>query len=886
MSVDIDTLQIQVEAGSSKAAQQVNALADALTRLGRVIGGDGSLQKIVAQIGQVGQAAGKSSAGLDRMAGSAQKAAKTPSMSKLTKELAQAEKEANKTGDALLELQTKLDSLKELQGIGHRYTIADTNAKIKETETQINELAAAVDAADAKVQALRRSIQSVGSSTQPVQQFSDSVKSAASNCGVASTAAQKMEENLKSVSNAAQSISDKPIQDASNSLKVAAKNCGQVSDAAKQVKDRLKGASTAAEGLGKTTETAAAKGTNGLSKLSAVVNRIISRMIILRAITAILSAISEGIKTAASENAQVNATLSEIKSSLAYVQNALAAAILPIIQAIAPILTFILDTLAEILNFIAKIIAFFTGQKSVLQAVKTQESFADSLEDTASAAKEALKYLLPIDELNIMDGTSSGGGTTTNGVHFETVDTDFDIPDLSGAVIASPTWDPDPVPAPAFETVTVPAMAGETLASPQWDPNFVPAPVFETLPVPKLEGETLQSPAWEPNPIPAPAFEAVTMPEWAMAPLPIPEWEEDPVVAPALEPEPLLSGLAVLQEEFITSWEEIKQKANEAAESVQGVLGELQTACATTAQRVREATTSALSTAQQKVEQFATETQTKLQTWGSNIKTNYETTMNYIQTVTAPALFNAKDAVSSFASNTSQNIAAWGENVMSNVRTTIAYIPEAVASGFNSAAEGVASWVNSTSSNVAAWGNNLIQNAGSAIKGFYQNFVSGLSSAWEAFKGFMSATGEKIGSWWSANKSWVAPVAVGIGVTALAVGAIALSGGAAAPAVVALAALANGGVATEPTTALIGEYPGAKTNPEIVAPQNILRDTFREEQNTDEIINAIYAMGQQIVAAVNSNSGDIYLDGVKVGGRTTSVQNRQNRMYGKTLQNT
>lgn len=50
------------------------------------------------------------------------------------------------------------------------------------------------------------------------------------------------------------------------------------------------------------------------------------------------------------------------------------------------------------------------------------------------------------------------------------------------------------------------------------------------------------------------------------------------------------------------------------------------------------------------------------------------------------------------------------------------------------------------------------------------------------------------------------------------------------------------------------------------------------------VISAIYAMAQQVVRAVESNGGDVYLDGFKVGAKVTQAQNRQNRMYGKTLQ--
>lgn len=47
----------------------------------------------------------------------------------------------------------------------------------------------------------------------------------------------------------------------------------------------------------------------------------------------------------------------------------------------------------------------------------------------------------------------------------------------------------------------------------------------------------------------------------------------------------------------------------------------------------------------------------------------------------------------------------------------------------------------------------------------------------------------------------------------------------------------------------------------------------------DGVINAIYAMAQRIVTAIEENSGDIYVE-----SDGTATQNRKNRMYGKTLQ--
>lgn len=49
---------------------------------------------------------------------------------------------------------------------------------------------------------------------------------------------------------------------------------------------------------------------------------------------------------------------------------------------------------------------------------------------------------------------------------------------------------------------------------------------------------------------------------------------------------------------------------------------------------------------------------------------------------------------------------------------------------------------------------------------------------------------------------------------------------------------ANGNVATSPTLGIFGEYSGAKSNPEITAPQSILKQTFREELNNNSVNNS------------------------------------------------
>lgn len=94
-------------------------------------------------------------------------------------------------------------------------------------------------------------------------------------------------------------------------------------------------------------------------------------------------------------------------------------------------------------------------------------------------------------------------------------------------------------------------------------------------------------------------------------------------------------------------------------------------------------------------------------------------------------------------------------------------------------------------------------------------------------------------------------------------------------------ALANGGVISSPTIAQIGEYAGANSNPEIVAPQNIMRDTV--QQANSGVINAIFAIGNQITKAVDDKDMDVYMDADKVTRQVTKRQDTIKRQQGTSL---
>jgi hypothetical protein len=89
--------------------------------------------------------------------------------------------------------------------------------------------------------------------------------------------------------------------------------------------------------------------------------------------------------------------------------------------------------------------------------------------------------------------------------------------------------------------------------------------------------------------------------------------------------------------------------------------------------------------------------------------------------------------------------------------------------------------------------------------------------------------------------------------------------------------LAGGGVLKKPTLNIAGEYPGANSNPEIVAPQNIMADTFRSVLS--EFMNAFKESGnvssEMIHLVVNIGGKqllDTMIDSAKDYGRQTGKE--------------
>lgn len=90
--------------------------------------------------------------------------------------------------------------------------------------------------------------------------------------------------------------------------------------------------------------------------------------------------------------------------------------------------------------------------------------------------------------------------------------------------------------------------------------------------------------------------------------------------------------------------------------------------------------------------------------------------------------------------------------------------------------------------------------------------------------------------------------------------------------------LANGGVIRQPTLAMMGEYAGARNDPEIAAPQSAIQQAVAAANG--DVVEAILTVAQQIIEAIRENGGDIIIDDNAIGRAAQRYNQRQSIITG------
>ena len=147
---------------------------------------------------------------------------------------------------------------------------------------------------------------------------------------------------------------------------------------------------------------------------------------VFSALSAINNAIKEGSNNLVQYSSDYNKSISGIVTSLLYLKNAWAAAFAPIINVVGPYISAFIDMLANAMNKVAQFMAVLTGKSAVVQAKKAWKDYGKTLSSTGSSAKKAgsdaakaakdlENYTLGIDELNVIQPTTSSSSSGSDG---------------------------------------------------------------------------------------------------------------------------------------------------------------------------------------------------------------------------------------------------------------------------------------------------------------------------------------------------------------------------------------------------------------------------------------------------------------------------------------
>lgn len=96
-----------------------------------------------------------------------------------------------------------------------------------------------------------------------------------------------------------------------------------------------------------------------------------------------------------------------------------------------------------------------------------------------------------------------------------------------------------------------------------------------------------------------------------------------------------------------------------------------------------------------------------------------------------------------------------------------------------------------------------------------------------------------------------------------------------------LTGLASGGVVYGEQVVRVGEYAGASGNPEIVAPQSIMRETVADANMG--VIDALYAMTKRVCKAIEDNRAVVNVGGKQLADDITRQQSDKAKMTGKPI---
>ena len=132
--------------------------------------------------------------------------------------------------------------------------------------------------------------------------------------------------------------------------------------------------------------------------------------LIRQAFTAMLNGMKEGINNYAQYSESFNKTMSDFKTATGTAKNALAAMVVPILSAVIPALTTLVNWITTAAHAVSNFMAVVSGRGTWSKAKTQVTDYAKSLKGAAGASDKLKQSLAGFDDLDVLNTDSSSGG--------------------------------------------------------------------------------------------------------------------------------------------------------------------------------------------------------------------------------------------------------------------------------------------------------------------------------------------------------------------------------------------------------------------------------------------------------------------------------------------
>ena len=214
---------------------------------------------------------------------------------------------------------------------------------------------------------------------------------------------------------------------------------------------------------------------------------------------------------------------------------------------------------------------------------------------------------------------------------------------------------------------------------------------------------------------------------------------------------------------------------------------------------------------------------TKVGTMATNVANKFKTMKSNVATHLKEMKNNISTKIGEIATNVSTKV--------SGIKTTVATIVSTIGTNLSTKLKGMKTTVSTAIGNIKT------------------TITTNLNKIWTTMKsnistGFRGVLNKVI----SMVETAVNSIANKFNSTGLLRGVNKILGTSIALPTISIPRLAKGGVLTAPTVAMLGEYSGASSNPEIAAPQKLLTEIIN--QGNDQLIDVFVQVGRQMIQAI------------------------------------